>query len=118
MSDAHYIFKYHLEIGLKYFTCFLDGQAIAIKLSNQISKVVMAMKKCLNSLNRMSHENLVFETIKDPKAAIYQPTAWQLESLFHSGRCKEKSDKFDFYERQVQRGNSDNSQRNGKPCQF
>ena len=66
MSDAHYIFKYHLEIGLKYFTCFLDGQAIAIKFSNQFNKEVM--KKCLNSLNRVSDENLVFETIKDPQS--------------------------------------------------
>ena len=32
------------------------------------------MKKCLNSLNRVSDENLVFETIKDPQAAIYQQT--------------------------------------------
>ena len=53
------------------------------------------------------------------KQTGHLPTNWQLEeSLFHSGRFKEKSDKFDFYERQVQRGNSDDSQRNGKPCQF
>ena len=102
MSDAHYIFKYHLEIGLKYFTCFLDGQAIAIKLSNQINKVVMSMKKSLNSLNRVSHENLVFETIKDPQAAIYKPTGNSNRSsipvgvkkivinlLFMKDRCRE-----------------------------
>ena len=63
----------------------------------------MAMKKCLNSLNRVSDENLVFETIKDPQAAIYQPTGNSNRSsipvsvkkrvinlLFMKDRCREE----------------------------
>ena len=44
---------------------------------------------------------------------MYQPTGNSNRSSILVGVI-EKSDKFAFYERQVQRGNSDDSQRNGK----
>lgn len=51
---------------------FLDGQAIAIKLANQIDKVVNSMKQQLAILNGlMENESVTFDDIKDPCGDIF-----------------------------------------------
>lgn len=55
-------------------TFFSDGQAIAIKLSNQIDKVVNSMNQGLATLNGLRvDEPVTFGDIRDPCAAIYCP---------------------------------------------
>ncbi|XP_044181302.1 uncharacterized protein LOC114971817 [Acropora millepora] len=57
-----------LELKAKY----AEGQAIAIKLSNQIDKVVNSMKQGLATLNGlMEDEVATFEDIKDPGGKLY-----------------------------------------------
>ena len=46
---------------------YLDGQALAIKLAKQITRVVAEMNKRLMTLNGMSDESLEFDDIKDPQ---------------------------------------------------
>ena len=55
------------------FLFFSDGQAIAIKLSNQINRLVIQMKRFLTSLNGMTDDDLKFDDIKNPQGEIYQP---------------------------------------------
>lgn len=43
---------------------YLDGQALAIKLAKQITRVVAEMNKRLMTLNGMSDESLEFDDIK------------------------------------------------------
>lgn len=51
---------------------FLDGQAIAIKLANQIDKVVNSMNQQLATLNGlMENETVTFDDIKDPCGDIF-----------------------------------------------
>ena len=53
-----------------------DGQAVAIKLSGQINKVVKHMNKGLISLNAamdVSAKPLSFDDIKDPSGNVYGP---------------------------------------------
>ena len=52
---------------------FLDGQAIAIKLANQIDKVVNPMKQQLAILNGLMEnaETVTFDDIKDPCGDIF-----------------------------------------------
>ena len=98
---AHHIYGYLKHCFLLIY--FIDGQAIAIKLSNQINKVVTAMRKFINSLNEVSNEQVAFESIKDPQADIYLPTGSTNNSsipvsvkkkminlLFTKDRCKEE----------------------------
>ncbi|XP_068674926.1 uncharacterized protein [Montipora foliosa] len=57
-----------LELKTKY----AEGQAIAIKLSNQIDKVVTSMNQGLATLNGlMEDEVATFEDIKDPGGELY-----------------------------------------------
>ena len=50
---------------------FSDGQAIAIKISNQIGKVVNEMKRELSSFNDLGKNEIDFMEIKDPQSPIY-----------------------------------------------
>ena len=56
-----------LEIKSKY----ADGQAITIKLSNQIGKVVNEMKRGLSSFNDLGESEIDFMEIKDPQSPTY-----------------------------------------------
>lgn len=52
--------------------CFyIDGQALAIKLPNQIGKVVTEMKRSLASFNDLCENEFNFDEIKDPQSEIY-----------------------------------------------
>ena len=65
------------EQHLLFHVFFLsDGQAVAIKLSGQINKVVKHMNKGLISLNAamdVSAKPLSFDDIKDPSGNVYGP---------------------------------------------
>lgn len=55
-----------------YNFCRPDGQAVAIKLANQIDKVVNSMNQGLTTLNGlMGDEVVMFEDIKDPGGDLY-----------------------------------------------
>lgn len=67
----------NVKVLPKYLTSLLflfisDGQAIAIKLANQIDKVVNSVKQELATLNGLSdNETVTFDEIKDPCGDIY-----------------------------------------------
>lgn len=58
-----------LEMQKKY----ADGQSIAIRLSKQLTKISLAMKKCVLSYNARSgnEETLSFEDVKDPTGVVF-----------------------------------------------
>ena len=58
----------HFNIPCNFFS---DGQAIAIKISNQIGKVVNEMKRLLSSFNDLCENEVDFMEIKDPQFPIY-----------------------------------------------
>ena len=69
-SQQGFLFSRTFSLLIKSFIS--DGQAIAIKLANQIDKVVNSMNQGLATLNGlMGDEVVTFEDIKDPGGDLY-----------------------------------------------
>ncbi|XP_028412906.1 uncharacterized protein LOC114535788 [Dendronephthya gigantea] len=66
-----------LELKSKY----AEGQAIAIKLSNQIGKVVNEMKRNLASCNDLCKNEYGFDEKKNPQSEIYTNTLQSQDSV-------------------------------------
>ena len=65
-------------------THFLDGQAIAIKLSKQSEKVVKSIKKTVLEINEVldvDEPPVTYEEAKDPMSSLYSATAVQSANL-------------------------------------
>ena len=63
---------------------FSDGQAIAIKLSKQIDKVVKSIHKTLSDVNGYLADDLpqiLYEDAKDPRSSIYSAVQEEGDTL-------------------------------------
>lgn len=65
------------------WSLLLDGKSIAIKLSNQITKVSRSMKKSLglvNALGGLSASQLQFDDIKNPQSSCFKSIPFTCDS--------------------------------------
>lgn len=58
-----------------YYIFVIDGQAIAIKLGNQVDRVVASMHRNLAVLNGLTDTVTSFDTVKNPLGEIYNNIA-------------------------------------------